>query len=213
MFFAAAEALNLLKRMLVFNPKRRISVDECLAHPFFKGVRNPSIEASLHFIVSFICLYFIISFICLHFIISFICLAFCLFFHLFVQLFRDLQKFPRSLLPHEVVFVWLYFWLYLFIFWFLYFFHLVFFHSAFFISCSWKTCLFCRFLVFKSTINVLSFVKKELIILIQISFFFFFNFILLQVTATEKVRLPFNDWANMDEPQLRWVFELFGFAN
>ena len=24
-----------------------------------------------------------------------------------------------------------------------------------------------------------------------------------QVTANEKVRLPFNDWANMDEPQLR----------
>lgn len=26
---------------------------------------------------------------------------------------------------------------------------------------------------------------------------------LKQVTASEKVRLPFNDWANMDEPQLR----------
>ncbi|CDJ69294.1 CMGC kinase, MAPK family, putative [Eimeria necatrix] len=26
------------------------------------------------------------------------------------------------------------------------------------------------------------------------------------VTATEKVRLPFNDWANMDEPQLRLGF-------
>lgn len=43
----SAEALNLLKRMLVFNPKRRISVDECLAHPFFKEVRNPAIEVRL----------------------------------------------------------------------------------------------------------------------------------------------------------------------
>ncbi|OEH75742.1 CMGC MAPK family protein [Cyclospora cayetanensis] len=43
---SSPEALNLLKRMLVFNPKRRISVDECLAHPFFKEVRNPAIEVT-----------------------------------------------------------------------------------------------------------------------------------------------------------------------
>ncbi|KAL8271443.1 hypothetical protein Esti_004644 [Eimeria stiedai] len=43
---SSPEALSLLKRMLVFNPKRRISVDECLAHPFFKEVRNPAIEVT-----------------------------------------------------------------------------------------------------------------------------------------------------------------------
>lgn len=40
----SAEALNLLKRMLVFNPKKRISIDECLAHPFFEEIRNTEIE-------------------------------------------------------------------------------------------------------------------------------------------------------------------------
>ncbi|EER10102.1 hypothetical protein Pmar_PMAR008626 [Perkinsus marinus ATCC 50983] len=26
--------------MLVFNPRKRITVDECLEHPFFKGIRG-----------------------------------------------------------------------------------------------------------------------------------------------------------------------------
>lgn len=34
-----------MKRTLVFNPFYRISVDECLAHPLFKAVRNPDYEA------------------------------------------------------------------------------------------------------------------------------------------------------------------------
>lgn len=43
---SSPEALNLLKRMLVFNPKKRISVDECLAHPFFEEVRNTEVEVT-----------------------------------------------------------------------------------------------------------------------------------------------------------------------
>lgn len=34
----------MLKKMLVFNPKKRIRVDECLAHPLFKDLRNSSVE-------------------------------------------------------------------------------------------------------------------------------------------------------------------------
>jgi serine/threonine protein kinase len=41
---ATEEALDLLQKMLVFNPAKRISVDECLAHPFFANVRNPKCE-------------------------------------------------------------------------------------------------------------------------------------------------------------------------
>ncbi len=41
---AGTRALDLLNRMLVFNPEKRISVDECLAHPYLAGVRNQSAE-------------------------------------------------------------------------------------------------------------------------------------------------------------------------
>jgi len=30
--------------MLVFNPHNRYSIEECLAHPYFKGLHNPDEE-------------------------------------------------------------------------------------------------------------------------------------------------------------------------
>lgn len=41
---ANAEALDLLNRMLQFNPYFRVSVDEALEHPFFNRVRKPHKE-------------------------------------------------------------------------------------------------------------------------------------------------------------------------
>lgn len=41
---ASLDAVQLLKRMLVFNPIKRISIDEALASPLFKDIRNPSVE-------------------------------------------------------------------------------------------------------------------------------------------------------------------------
>ncbi len=43
---AGDEAIDLLNRVLVFNPYFRISVDEALAHPFFKKVRKSEKEIS-----------------------------------------------------------------------------------------------------------------------------------------------------------------------
>jgi len=37
-------ALDLLDKMLVFNPHERITVDEALAHPYFKSLHNPKTE-------------------------------------------------------------------------------------------------------------------------------------------------------------------------
>jgi mitogen-activated protein kinase 15 len=37
---ASEEAVDLLQKMLMFNPKKRITVDEALGHYFFKDVRN-----------------------------------------------------------------------------------------------------------------------------------------------------------------------------
>lgn len=37
-------ALDLLDRMLVFNPSKRISVDDALAHPWLSSVRKPALE-------------------------------------------------------------------------------------------------------------------------------------------------------------------------
>lgn len=36
------EASDLLKRMLMFNPDRRASIEECLNHPFLKDIREKS---------------------------------------------------------------------------------------------------------------------------------------------------------------------------
>lgn len=46
--FPAADpcALDLLKKMLQFNPKRRLTADEALEHEFFKGVRQDSLEVN-----------------------------------------------------------------------------------------------------------------------------------------------------------------------
>lgn len=41
---SSKEALDLLEKMLVFNPRKRITIDEALAHPFLKKVRDPSRE-------------------------------------------------------------------------------------------------------------------------------------------------------------------------
>ena len=41
---ASPEGVDLLNRMLQFNPYFRISVDEALAHPFFTRVRKPHKE-------------------------------------------------------------------------------------------------------------------------------------------------------------------------
>ena len=40
---APAEALDLLKKLLIFNPYFRLTVEEALAHPFFHGVRKDDI--------------------------------------------------------------------------------------------------------------------------------------------------------------------------
>lgn len=41
---AGEEALDLLYKILVLNPYFRISVDECLNHPFFASMRKPESE-------------------------------------------------------------------------------------------------------------------------------------------------------------------------
>jgi mitogen-activated protein kinase 1/3 len=41
---AGDEAIDLLNKMLVFNPLYRITIDECLEHPFFKPVREKEME-------------------------------------------------------------------------------------------------------------------------------------------------------------------------
>lgn len=37
-------ALDLLGKMLMFNPKKRYTVDQCLAHPYFEGFYDPEQE-------------------------------------------------------------------------------------------------------------------------------------------------------------------------
>jgi serine/threonine protein kinase len=43
---ASGEALDLLSRILVFNPYFRLSVDDALDHPFFSDIKNASFEVS-----------------------------------------------------------------------------------------------------------------------------------------------------------------------
>eukprot|EP01029_Cantina_marsupialis_P019834 TRINITY_DN4613_c0_g1_i2.p1 TRINITY_DN4613_c0_g1~~TRINITY_DN4613_c0_g1_i2.p1 ORF type:complete len:356 (-),score=95.88 TRINITY_DN4613_c0_g1_i2:251-1318(-) len=40
----SADAVDLLRKMLTFNPEKRISIDEALAHPFLKELHNPKDE-------------------------------------------------------------------------------------------------------------------------------------------------------------------------
>ena len=39
---ASQEALDLLGRMLEFNPFLRPTIEECISHPFFDKIRNPA---------------------------------------------------------------------------------------------------------------------------------------------------------------------------
>lgn len=41
---AGEEAIDLLNRILIFNPFFRITIEDALAHPFFKKVRKPEKE-------------------------------------------------------------------------------------------------------------------------------------------------------------------------
>jgi mitogen-activated protein kinase 1/3 len=50
---ASPEACNLLDRMLVFNPEKRITVDECLSHPFLADARHLPSEVTLHEMLTF----------------------------------------------------------------------------------------------------------------------------------------------------------------
>jgi serine/threonine protein kinase len=38
------QALDLLRKMLIFNPKNRLTVEDALAHPYLKDFHNPSEE-------------------------------------------------------------------------------------------------------------------------------------------------------------------------
>lgn len=41
---ANPKALDLMEHMITFNPDRRYTVKECLAHPYFEGLHNPEEE-------------------------------------------------------------------------------------------------------------------------------------------------------------------------
>ena len=47
------ESLDLLQKMLIFDPYKRITVNECLEHPFFKSIRDPSKEEEATFDLEF----------------------------------------------------------------------------------------------------------------------------------------------------------------
>jgi serine/threonine protein kinase len=37
-------ALDLLSKLLVFNPNKRYTVEQCISHPYFEGLHNPEEE-------------------------------------------------------------------------------------------------------------------------------------------------------------------------
>ena len=43
---ASAQAIDLLERMLQFNPTKRITVEDALAHPYLAQLHNPALEPS-----------------------------------------------------------------------------------------------------------------------------------------------------------------------
>ena len=47
------ESLDLLQQMLIFNPNKRITVNECLEHPFFNSIRDPKKEEEATFNLEF----------------------------------------------------------------------------------------------------------------------------------------------------------------
>ena len=50
---SSEESLDLLQKMLIFDPNKRITVKECLTHPFFKSIRDPKKEEEATFILEF----------------------------------------------------------------------------------------------------------------------------------------------------------------
>lgn len=50
---SSSESIDLLLKMLIFNPYYRITVDECLNHPFFASVRDPDREVTAESEVAF----------------------------------------------------------------------------------------------------------------------------------------------------------------
>ena len=47
------ESLDLLQKMLIFNPNKRITVNECLEHSFFQSIRDPEKEEEASFNLEF----------------------------------------------------------------------------------------------------------------------------------------------------------------
>ncbi len=43
---ASAQAIDLLERMLQFNPSKRITVEDALAHPYLAQLHDPALEPS-----------------------------------------------------------------------------------------------------------------------------------------------------------------------
>jgi mitogen-activated protein kinase 1/3 len=41
---ASAQAIDLLDKMLAFNPAKRLTVDQCLEHPYLQSIRNKAFE-------------------------------------------------------------------------------------------------------------------------------------------------------------------------
>ena len=39
-------ALDLLEKMLCFNPQKRINIQQCLEHPYFKEIRDKNLEST-----------------------------------------------------------------------------------------------------------------------------------------------------------------------
>ena len=50
---AGEEAIDLLHKILVFNPYFRLSIDECLEHPFFKKCRKSEKEQDAKDVIQF----------------------------------------------------------------------------------------------------------------------------------------------------------------
>ena len=50
---SSEESLDLLQKMLIFDPKKRITVQQSLEHPFFKNIRDPSKEEEATFNLEF----------------------------------------------------------------------------------------------------------------------------------------------------------------
>jgi serine/threonine protein kinase len=48
-----AQALDLLVKMLIFHPEKRMSIEKALAHPFLSSLHNPEDEPTANFTFSF----------------------------------------------------------------------------------------------------------------------------------------------------------------